>query len=532
MLVFVDEFYRIEMPVCCVYSFDFPVQAVLRSRGEARFLHDPVAVMDGLPSRPKVFACNAIARQAGIHEGMSKTKAETFQNVLLKPRVRVAEENAQAALLDCGFSVSPQIESTSPGTVLIGLKGAERLWGGLDRITTQLNDRLCALGFMANVAVAANADSALQAARGFPGITIIPGGQEKKKLAKLSVNVLPAADETLEILHNWGIHTLGTLSRLSKHAVCERLGPSGVRLQQLARGETFRELIPVIPAPTFHEMAELEEGMESLDQVCTLAGNMLGQLMRRLENRALATNRIELEFGLERESDHQLKSDLNTIGASERLRDERKLQLPVATQDAALIFKILQLDLERRPPAGTVKTISMEAIPARVRITQHDFFRTKAPESVKLEWTVLQLQALTGARESQSSAGFSLVQQSHRADDISVLNCSNARVNKKQRQNNEADPKNLPLRRFRPPSPATVTFTNDGRPEGACFNGNKTKVCAAMGPWFRDGDWWQKGRDWCREEWDMELAFHGKTGMYRVSRDLLSDEWFVEGIYD
>ncbi len=520
------------MPICCVYGFEFSVQSILRNRGEAGFLYRPVAVLDGSGSRTKVFGCNAIARQAGVYEGMPKAKAETFPNVVLKPRSRLAEKTAQAALVDCGFSVSPQVESSSLGTVLIDLKGAERLWGGLEKITTQLNDRLRALGFAANIAIASNADSALQAARGFPGITIIPHGQERKRLAELSVDVLPAAEETLDILHKWGIHTLGALSRLSKLAICERLGSAGASLQQLARGEISREPIPVIPAPAFVEVAETEEGLESLEQVSVLSGKMLGHLMRRLEDRALATNRIQIELGIEREADRQLKSNLNGIRALERFTDERKLQLPVATQDAELIVKILQLDLECRPPNGTVKTIRLEAAPARVRVTQHNFFRAKAPESVKLEWTLLQLQALTGKGLSQSSAGFSLVQESHKVDDISIGSGSNE-IARSQPQNDKAEPQGVPLiRRFRPPCPATVMFTDDGRPEITCFNGNQAKVCTATGPWFRDGNWWEKGRDWRQEEWDMELAFHGRMGMYRVSRDLLSSEWFVEGIYD
>jgi hypothetical protein len=46
----------------------------------------------------------------------------------------------------------------------------------------------------------------------------------------------------LEILHKWGIHTLGEFASLDKDEVCARLGPEGVFLWE--RG-CQRELVPV-----------------------------------------------------------------------------------------------------------------------------------------------------------------------------------------------------------------------------------------------------------------------------------------------
>ena len=99
-----------------------------------------------------------------------------------------------------------------------------------------LPQRASSLGLTANVAIASNIEAALLASRGFPGITLIPPGEESQRLGALPVEVLPASPETLETLDRWGVRTCAALAALPLLDLSERLGQEGVRLHELARG--------------------------------------------------------------------------------------------------------------------------------------------------------------------------------------------------------------------------------------------------------------------------------------------------------
>ena len=112
------------------------------------------------------------------------------------------------------------MEDTAPGIVLLNLAGLEPLLGPLPTIARDLAQRVSQMGLEANVAVAVNPDAALLAARGFPGITLIPEGREAQQLGDLPVDVLlesfssDAGEATrwVETFDRWGIRKLRALA--------------------------------------------------------------------------------------------------------------------------------------------------------------------------------------------------------------------------------------------------------------------------------------------------------------------------------
>src|SRR5216684_3217210 len=176
------------MPFACIFVPNFPVAAAFRAEPELRA--QAVAIFEGKPPLEKVFAVNEGAGRVGIAPGMTKAQAELCSELRLRPRSFLQESVAHAALLDCARSFSPCVEDAAADTALLDLAGMESLFGTLPEIACAVFRRATDLGLDANVAVAANPDAAVLAARGISGVTVIPPGKEGESLGSLPVEVL------------------------------------------------------------------------------------------------------------------------------------------------------------------------------------------------------------------------------------------------------------------------------------------------------------------------------------------------------
>src|SRR5207248_1381235 len=121
-----------------------------------------------------------------------------------------------------------------------------------------------------NIALASNPDAAICAARGFAGIGIIPYGDEGKFLGALPIALLKPSQELQETLEQWGIRLLRDLAALPPLGIAERLGPEGLRLRELARGEAHRKLAPLDLPLRFEEELDLDYPVELIQPLAFL----------------------------------------------------------------------------------------------------------------------------------------------------------------------------------------------------------------------------------------------------------------------
>jgi protein ImuB len=515
-----------------VYLPEFSVQAALRIDTAISFHADAVAILDGPDSLQKVVACNVPARRAGIALGMSKAQAETLPNISFRKRAVEQEQATHAALLDCGNQFSPRVESTCAGTIVLDLNGTERLLGTAQVVGKQLAGRARASGLVANVGIAGNPDSALHAARGFAGITVISAGEEAKRLANLPVEVLQPDAETLDILDSWGIRDLKSLAALPEIPLSQRLGQQGIYLRRLARGEVQRELVLTELPFLYRASMELEEPVDLLEPLAFVLNRLLEQLTERLAEKALATDHVRVDLTLEIHSDRQVKA--NAVSGAASPVYERTLKLPAPTQDPKVLLKLLQLDLEAHPPHGPVKKVAVEAFAARIRLGQGGLFEPQAPEPAKLEITLARLRALVGEQdeEGRGRVGFPQVLDSNKPDSFFMRpSMPDAKERKTQDTKTFSSTLQMALRRFRPPIRAKVEMNKDA-PAAIIFSGLRAKVKNASGPWRISGAWWEQAEQWQREEWDVEISVDGGIGLYKMFREVRSGQWYVEGLYD
>jgi protein ImuB len=538
------------MAFASIFVPNFMLQAVVRAEPALR--ERALALIDGNPPLCHVVAVNEKATRAGIEIGMTKMNAAQFTGVEMRSRSAAQEKTAHGTLLDIGWSVSPRIEDTAQDAIALDLSGLGQLWGAGPEIGAHLARRASECGLLASVAIATNVDTALIASRGFSGVTVIPPGEEARRLGELPVGVLGSSIETAEILSRWGVRTCASLDELPVPELSERLGQEGVRLHALARGAVERSLAIAEPVHFFEEEMELDEAVEELDPLSFLLGRLLDQLCARLAARSLAAAAIRVQFQLQPDFENALdrrKEIFRKIDPPGAF--ERELHLPIPSRDSKMLLKLLRLRLQSNSPGAPIRKITLGAESARPRATQGGLFLPSFPDPEKLEVTIARIANVVG----EGNVGSPSLLDTWRPGEFQMQRFLAPVGIAKSTGGGTRDPAMHPtascpnfkasasFRMFRPPVSAALEL-REGRPARVVFQGRRGDVLAAAGPWRTSGDWWRED-GWQQDEWDLEIHFHAASGepgtaaalypdygLYRLYYDALRGGWFVRGVYD
>lgn len=560
----------------CIYIPDFPVEAIVRS--EPLLRERAVAALDGKPPVVRIIALNERARQMGMEVGMTKLQAAIFGDAVLRQGSREQEKSAHSAMLDVAFGFSPRVEDTAEDRVLLELCGMERMHGSAANMARELASQVNAAGLEANVAIAGNPYSAMHAACGFTGTTVISAGEEARRLGALPLHVLldsfdlpratkPQAgavrereklrEQMLDTLERWGVRDFRTLALLPEHALASRLGQAGARLQRLARGGEIRTLTLSEPEFRFEEAFELEFPVENLEPLSFIINRLLEQLCARLESRALAAHELNLRLQLERRVADEETTTAHELGISDNMvytpMFERRLRLPVAMRDARVFLKLLQLDLSAHPPGAPILKLWISAQPAPPRSAQRGLFLPLTPEAEKLGITLARIISIVG----EHRAGIVRPLDTHRPDAFTVERFAAPEESSSSTltlsEIADSDSPSYALRIFRPARRLKVRVA-DGRPSAIQSMTEpdqlplQGKVLWSAGPWRCSGEWWEErtqertparnheptSASWDREEWDIALQNRSDSsvGLYRIYQDVGSGQWFAHASYD
>ena len=491
------------------------------------------------------------------------------------------------SLADFAYTFSPLVEETTPDTVVIDVEGCALRFGSHYELAIEIAKQAklnepAGLGCKVNVALAANPDAAIHAAKYFKGITFISPGEELNALGELSIECLispkskvqspksknqdPMSQrqtldighwtldevqlkEILETLRLWGVRTFKEFAELPVAGVSERLGQDGLKLRELASGKTNRHLKLRPAAPEFKNAIELEYPIAELEPLSFILARLLNQICANLNSYALATNALQVEMKLERGANHEIK-----------------LNLPYPMRDHKVFLKLLLLGTEMHPPPAAVVGVSINCEPVKPRVLQTGLFIPLAPEPEKLELMLARLAKLVGAE----NIGSPELLDTHRPDAFRVkrFELKERKRRKKSNQQSAVSSQQLAsskysalstqhsvlstqqclgFRVFRPPLRALVRAKEGCPQEISAWNKNKSvhgKVVGVAGPWRTSGEWWRRDK-WARDEWDVAVETRSQRlevgsqkaecsfqVLYRIYRELSNGSWFVEGVYD
>ena len=495
----------------CLYAREFPAQVLLRLRPD---LHDKACVvMAGKPPLQQVCSLNKKARILGIVHGMTQVEVDTFPSAIVLARSEREEAGAKSILLECAGGFSPRVEDRSEdGTFLcvIDIAGTTSLFGPPDALAQSLLTRVRTLGVTACISVSTNFHAAVSLAKGLSPqqiVRVIPPGEERASLASLPLAVLDLTEKQAETFSWWGIHTLGMLAALPEKELIARMGQSGKRLRQLARGEVPHLFQPVEPAFTLEERMELDTPVELLDALLFVVNVMLEQLIFRAAARVLALASVTITLTLERGATHS-----------------RTVRPALPTNDKQLWIKLLHLDLEAHPPQAAILALTLAAEPGSTGKVQLGLFSPQLLEPSRLDITVARIRATVG----EENVGRAVLNDTHRPDGFHLEPFAVPSA-----QSSEITPILLPsaIRQLRPPETVSVT-SQGGRPKAFVFWERSYKVERAYGPWLTVGEWWNSTL-WEFEQWDLiARAQDGSTLCCCLMRDLMQEQWQMVALYD
>src|ERR1043165_1129405 len=137
---------------------------------------------------------------------------------------------ADLSLTEFAYAFSPLVEETRAGMVVIDVDGCELLFGSAYQLANDVAERAKqsrsrgGLEATVSVAIAANADAAIHAAKQLRGVTFVSPGEELTCLGAFPIAQLDyelvgvekkTAAEILETLRLWGIRTFAEFASLS-----------------------------------------------------------------------------------------------------------------------------------------------------------------------------------------------------------------------------------------------------------------------------------------------------------------------------
>ena len=312
--------------------------------------------------------------------------------------------------------------------------------------------------------------------------------------------------QILEILHKWGIQTLGQFAALDKEQIAARLGPEAVRLWERANGISNRLLKLVQPRQSFDESFEFEHEIETAQPLLFMLRRFLEQLAVRLSAIYLVAKEVTLQITFTNKQSY-----------------ERIFKIPQPTNDVDLLFRMLQTHLENFKSEHPIVAVALTAQPIKPVSQQFGLFEIALRNPQQLYETLARLTALLGA----DRVGTPVLEETHQPDAFRMepfaWNLTFAADAAASTEEKNGSPPFIALRRFRPPGGALIFSSENRHLQSEKIHG---KVVEQGGPYLLSGNWWHE-KSWGRAEWDLQL----ENGV--VCRSYQSDDgWKIDGIYD
>lgn len=319
--------------IACLRIPRFPIAAQLKY--DPSLKNKPLVLVSGGEGKKalnqKVVVCSIQASKDYVQPGMRLSEARAICSDLHSlPYDTKLYEEAQTEIARELINLSPRVSGFEPGFFLLDASGLSHL-GGENRFAANALKILSKLKYVdAKVGIADSAFAASLATR-IKGRRwhMVPSGKDKKFISPMPVEYLPLSSESVDILRDLGIKTIGDFAGLSISSVSERFGEEGKKAHELALGLDHRR--PTLPQVFKERQCSMEIGapIESLNQTMFILKSLIDRLASDLKRDGLCAEELLVSFFNE-----------------EDLFDERPIKLIAPTNSAKFLIEVIKLSLE------------------------------------------------------------------------------------------------------------------------------------------------------------------------------------------
>jgi protein ImuB len=194
---------------------------------------------------------------------------------------------------------------------------------------------------------------------------VVRSGENARAVAPLPVASLPLPPEDVRWLAKIGVRTIQELRQLPPDGLGTRLGAHAREVLSLAGGDDRAPLHPYVPPEVPEEEAELEYGIEGTQALTFVAKTLTDRLSSRLQGRAVAASRIELELHLDAAMLRGARDGASRSSCGEGSKKTNvalvELELPAPLSSASDLLAALRPKIERLVLAAPVLGAKLRA---------------------------------------------------------------------------------------------------------------------------------------------------------------------------
>lgn len=409
----------------------------------------------------------------------------------------VAADSTDRSLVEIANRFSHRVEAIESG-VLFDVSGMHNRIGSPSQIAGKIFEEVREKNIDANVAVAANAQTAVLYARSKPGVTVV----EDKIHQRLPLESLGIDQDTLNIFHTLGLEDSADLKNIPEAELIARYGRDFRKVIDLINQNGVHVLTPNLKENNVSWNYDLDFPVDDFERLIFILGHGLGKILEETAYFGFSSEQIDIALRLD-----------------DKTTAEYSIKLSFPTMDKAFWLKLINLRIGNNPPPCEIVSIKLVCCFARQRAIARGLFSATRPEPESLLLTVDKIKNIVGA----ANVGVPVLVDQRLPEEF-ALDAEKLPAGREQKEYSEAKPV-LALTYFHPPLVADVSIFK-GRLMYLKTQYFAGKVIEYGGTWKESSQWWTR-RLWERMEWDVELE---DRRLYRLAMN--KTDWFITGVYD